>query len=145
MEFDRSRRRSHIVNLTPLVDVFFLLMIFFMLTTSFVMSDSIELQLPSQGARSIVSDDVMQLMVQKDGSVKFEENQFTVNELDKVIRERLAANKEQKTLILATQGVTVQQMVTVMDLIYINGGRNVQIDHYKHGDSAAGHDVKLAE
>ena len=36
MEIERGRRHSSSVNLTPLIDVVFLLIVFFMLSTSFV-------------------------------------------------------------------------------------------------------------
>lgn len=146
MQFERQARRARHINLTPLIDVVFLLIVFFMMSTSFVMSESIELLLPSSGASDVVLEDVAELHVRTDGSVRYNDQRYDANALDRLIRRMLRDNPEQKILLLSTPGVKVQELVTVMDLIYVNGGRNVQIDHlYKGRRPDIGHDVKLAE
>ena len=46
MQFEGGRRSSHVPNLTPLIDIVFLLLIFFMLTSHFVREDALDIQLP---------------------------------------------------------------------------------------------------
>ena len=46
MQFEGGRRSSHVHNLTPLIDIVFLLLIFFMLTSHFVREDTLNIQLP---------------------------------------------------------------------------------------------------
>lgn len=127
----RTRRPNRSVNLTPLIDVVFLLIVFFMLSTSFVMSESMELSLPGDKKVAKVLPDVMRLYVLPHGKAQIDRKQYSMDELDGVLVERLAANPDQKILILSSKEVVVQELVTVMDLVYLNGGRNVQIDEVK--------------
>lgn len=146
MQFERQSRRASQINLTPLIDVVFLLIVFFMLSTSFVMSESMELLLPSSHAKSVTTDEVMEMRVKPDGTVLMQDRVFDMNALDREIRDVLKTHPDQKILLLSTDGVKVQELVTVMDLIYVNGGRNVQIDHHYNGKGPnLGHDVQLAE
>lgn len=131
MQFERRQRRARAVNLTPLIDVVFLLIVFFMLSTSFVMSESLELSLPSGKAASVDSKEVMQMLVRQDGTILHDNQGYTLEELDVLLMSMLGSNPDQKILLLSGRDVNVQQLVSVMDLVYLNGGRNVQIDQDK--------------
>jgi biopolymer transport protein ExbD len=144
MEFERMRRRSNAVNLTPLVDVFFLLMIFFMVSTSFVQSESMELVLPGSGGPSADASDVLQMRVLNNNTILIDGEKYSINKLDRIVRDGISNNPDQKILLLSTPGITVQELVTVMDVIYINGGRNVQIDHFDNSNTDIGSDVQLS-
>ena len=50
---ERRKMETH-VDLTPLVDVVFLLLLFFMLTTTFDVATSLKLDLPQSGSKAIV-------------------------------------------------------------------------------------------
>lgn len=144
MEIERERRAARTVNLTPLIDVVFLLIVFFMLSTSFVMSESLELSLPSRGgAKKAVQGDnrVMNLVVKQDGGINVSGKEYDITMLDTVLQKVIEKNPDQRMMILSTDNVSVQQLVAVMDMIYLIGGKQVQIDHY--GREGAGFDVQL--
>src|SRR5262245_56968075 len=64
MNFERTTRRKPLSpNLTPLIDVLFILIIFFMLTTSFMRIESLELILPSVGGKAAKNNDVVHLFI----------------------------------------------------------------------------------
>lgn len=50
MKLRQKKRMDYIVDITPLVDVVFLMLIFFMVSTSFNVSSSLKLDLPSSNA-----------------------------------------------------------------------------------------------
>lgn len=128
MDIERSARRSNAVNLTPLIDVVFLLIVFFMLSTSFVVSESMELSLPSQGGASEVAKDVWVLRVLADGDIRDGSDALPLNKLRTRAAEKLKDTPDQNILLLAGDGTSVQQLVSVLDVIYLAGGRQVQMD-----------------
>lgn len=130
MDFERRRRLVQEINLTALIDIVFHLMVFVMLTTTFVVSESMELSLPSAHANIDADDDgkVMRIQVISDGSVLVENQMMTINQLNGVLAERLADDPESRIAIFTAAGVSVQQLVNVMDTVYLTGGRNVQVD-----------------
>jgi biopolymer transport protein ExbD len=128
MDFIRESRRARELNLTPLVDIVLLLVIFFMLSTSFVVSESMELTLPSGKAKGAVSGDVMRLLITPQGQVQLNNGMLDLNALSGALAERLGDHPDTKIAIFTTPGVSVQQLVAVLDEVYLTGGRNVQVD-----------------
>lgn len=129
MDFERRGRQVKEINLTALVDIVFHLMVFVMLTTTFVVSESMELSLPSAHAgKSAGTAKIMRIEVQADGSVQVDGGHMNLEQLNTALADRVAADPEAKIAILTTPGVSVQQLVAVMDAVYLTGGRNVQVD-----------------
>ena len=64
MAFARRRRRHEgVLELTPLIDVIFLLLIFFMVSTSFVVNREITIKLPESTSASSESKDQQLIML----------------------------------------------------------------------------------
>ena len=70
MNFRTQRDRNVDVNLTPLIDVVFLLLIFFMVSTTFVQENEIELSLPvSDNSLPKEKEKVVEVLIHKDGVI----------------------------------------------------------------------------
>ncbi len=130
MDFERRRRLVQEINLTALIDIVFHLMVFVMLTTTFVVSESMELSLPSAHAKTVAAptSNVMRIHIVSDGSVVVDDKPMAIASLSGLLASRLASDPESRIAIFTTVGVSVQQLVTVMDTVYLTGGRNVQVD-----------------
>lgn len=130
VEFERRRRQVQEINLVPLIDVVFHLLVFVMLTTSFVVSESMELSLPAGKAEpgSSVAHGVTRIQIVSDGSVQLDGVAMNTEQMSTQLASRIAANADAKIAVFTTTGVSVQQLVTVLDAVYLAGGRNVQVD-----------------
>ena len=130
IDFERRRRLVSEMNLTALIDIVFHLMVFVMLTTSFVVAESMELSLPSGKAPASASAalNVLRIEIVSDGSVRVNNQPMTMLQMNSVLADRVGDNPDTKIAILTTPGVSVQQLVAVMDAVYFTGGRNVQVD-----------------
>lgn len=130
MDFERRRRLVSELNLTALIDIVFHLMVFVMLTTSFVVSESMELSLPAGKAPigSNASLAIMRIQIISDGSVLVDNQPMSMERMNETLAQRVAADAETKIAIFTTAGVSVQQLISVMDAVYLTGGRNVQVD-----------------
>ena len=53
---------------------------------------------------------------------------MNIEQMNNVLSNRIAADAETKIAIFTTGGVSVQQLISVMDAVYLTGGRNVQVD-----------------
>ena len=130
MDFERKRRPIQEINLTPLIDIVFHLMVFVMFTTTFVVSESMELSLPSAHAKreSSAVAQIMRIQITRDGSYTIDQQPTNANGLSNALADRLAGDPDTRIAIFTTPGVSVQQLVGVMDTVYLTGGRNVQVD-----------------
>lgn len=132
MDFERDSRRTREPNLTPLVDIILMLVIFFMLSTSFVVSESMELSLPSGAAQPANLPDVLRIRITPTGDVVVNEQQMNRDGLNQLLVTQLAAKPESKIAIFTTPGVSVQQLVSILDEVYLTGGSNVQVDKIEY-------------
>jgi biopolymer transport protein ExbD len=128
MDIERQPRKALHMNLTSLVDIIFMLVIFFMMTTSFTASESLELSLPDKSAGTAVDKDVMRIEIKPTGHVTINNIYVDAPTLNDELIESIARDPNVKIAILSTPGVSVQQLVSLMDLVYLSGGRNVQVD-----------------
>lgn len=129
MDIPRESRRAREINLTPLVDIILMLVIFFMISTSFVASESMELSLPEKGeGGAIGTDNITRIMVMADGNLYVNQKPMAGAKLNSYLGNLLAENADAPIAIFTTPGVSVQQLVSVMDMVYLTGGRNVQVD-----------------
>lgn len=71
MRFRRQRRDEVGVNLTPLIDVVFLLLIFFMVSTTFTRETQLSIDLPeASGQPQEASDNRIEIMIDEGGSYR---------------------------------------------------------------------------
>lgn len=132
MDFERRHRMLQEINLTALIDIVFHLMVFVMLTTTFVVSESMELSLPSDKVSSATAPskplNIMRIQILSDGSVIVDNRPMNLDLMNAALSDRVAADADVKISLLTGPGSSVQQLITVMDAVYLNGGRNVQVD-----------------
>lgn len=128
MDFERPSRQVKELNLIPLIDVVFHLLIFVMFTTTFVVSESMELSLPSGHASAAPLADVTRIQIAPTGDLVVNQQPMAGSGLSAYLTHVLGANPEEKIAIFTTPGVSVQQLVSVLDTVYLTGGRNVQVD-----------------
>jgi biopolymer transport protein ExbD len=131
MHFERSARRSRAIPLTPLVDVVFNLLIFFMLSTSFVRTESLELLLPSKGETAAKTSQLAQVYISEDGQLYLGRKPVVEDELYKNLKDSIARNPDLSIILLSGPGVTVQQLVSTMDTIYLSGGKNLAVANWE--------------
>ena len=116
----RPRREEEVdVNLTPLIDVVFLLLIFFMVSTTFIRESEIELTLPEASAEARDEPvDKIDIAIDKSGRF-FVNGSALINTQLATIRQALNDAKPDDgdpiVIISADAAATHQSVVTVMD------------------------------
>lgn len=117
--FMRQKKQEVTVNLTPLIDVVFLLLIFFMVSTSFTRETQIELELPKASVEPLeTKQESLEISIDKEGRY-FVNGKGLVNEsidtLKRAIQPILDENKDVSVIISADANTPYQSVVTAMD------------------------------
>ncbi len=116
----RDHREDEVeINLTPLIDVVFLLLIFFMVSTTFIHESRIDLSLP-EASQDAPEDEPKTIEIDIDRQGRYYVNgRLLVNRRRETIRQALreAASglKEPVLLLKADAEATHQSVITVMD------------------------------
>lgn len=143
MDFERTKtRKSGMMNLTPLIDVLFILIIFFMLTTSFMRVESMELILPSAGGKTADKQDIVHLFIYASGDMAIGQRKVTQDELTESLSRMFQGDSNTKIMLLTADGVTMQQLVNVMDRVYMSGGKSLFVRKWDTAPASATQPVK---
>lgn len=128
MEFEgRARIHSHL-DIAPLIDIVFLLLVFFMLTSSFIVPEAIELELP-QSSTSTEATEITPIIVSIDqtGQLMLNAENIALDQLRVAIKTLLKHNAESAITLQSDARTQVQQLLKVMDEIRAAGGSNIAL------------------
>ncbi len=114
MEFERIRRRHTHIDIAPLVDMVFLLLLFFMLTYQVTADHGIELSLPEAETSQVQDLAEVEIIVDSKGILYVSGTQTSLDQLPGALN-RLFVSKEQPLIIRADRQAHVGTLVGVMD------------------------------
>ena len=115
MKFREKRITKSIINLTPMVDMLFLILLFFLVTSSFIEQPNIKLELPSTKYASTSKLEEQVLTVSQDGKLFFQNKPVERENLIPVLKNAFS-KQEDKTLVLkADKRVTYGVIIDIMD------------------------------
>lgn len=117
MGFLRKQREEPRVDLTPMVDVVFLLLIFFMISTTFVESPGISIKLPESSSQTIDREPKeIKVYLSQEGDIYHGEKKISIDDYRGLLAEHQADAKQTTVLLLADQESRHGKVVILMDL-----------------------------
>jgi len=122
MQFRRSRRDDARIDITPLVDMVFLLLIFFMLSTTFIVTPGIKVNLPRSSAEKVAQEkQEVQVVITEDNRIFVEKTPVDVGDLAQ--RFVGLARKDPQTLVIIKADAKTLHgtVVEVMDIAKQSG------------------------
>lgn len=141
MKLERIKRRSGgtlILEITPLIDVVFLLLIFFMLATSFDERSAFKIDLPkSTAAKTKSTLKEVQVLVDKDRNVyvrytdnsgKSQNEKLDLISFVSVVSEKLNNSESKDVIISADKDIDYGFIVEIMSLLKESGASAINID-----------------
>lgn len=128
MRFRRHMKLEHglkQIDIAPLIDIVFQLLIFFMLTSSFVMQPGIKVNLPKAVTSEVVKFENVELLVSGENVTYFNGKVTTTQELKNILKQ--VAKRNQSVLIKADQRASLGRVVEIWDLARDQGISQVNI------------------
>lgn len=120
MKFRRQKIEDININLTPLIDVVFLLLIFFMVSTTFKQTTDLTIDLPSaaNGAPSIATQDPVEVTITRDGQFVINGQSLINERIDTLVqglRETFNDNYDRPLIITADAHASYDMVMKVYD------------------------------
>ena len=127
MRFRRPNKPAVTINIAPLVDVVFLLVIFFAVSTTFLETAGLKLELPK--SRSTAPHDVADLTVflGSDGLVSFDGKEVERESLASLLGDELEQRESKRVILQADTGSRHGDVVEIMDIIREAGAEKMTI------------------
>ena len=131
MKFKRTIREELAINITPLIDVVFLLLIFFMVTTTFSRETRLLVNLPEANAEIAEAQPAtVEIIVARDGSYAINGRALVNSRIETLIRGleiESGGDRNSPVLLIADAEATHQSVVTAMDAIGQSGFTRLNI------------------
>jgi biopolymer transport protein ExbD len=106
------------INITPLLDLAFVLLIIFMITTP-LLENSVNLIIPSSGATNapVNSAQVQTISIDRRETIKINDKQVAAGDLVARLEELKRANPEVAIVIRPDRDLPVQKLIALMDAL----------------------------
>lgn len=113
------------LDIAPLIDVIFLLLIFFMLTSSFIFQPGIKINLPKALTSEVIQKENLIIIITNEGSLYINERLIDDEEL--ASRVKIAAKESKPILIKADRKASLGKVVEIWDLCRTEGVQKINI------------------
>lgn len=138
MEFDRPRRDTGSINLTPVIDMVFLLLIFFLLTSSYMKTEGIPVDLPGADAAATEQAYCVTVCIAAGGDLFIGRTATTLPTLEGDLRAACDAAGTRKVVIRADKANSIQMLVQVMEAATGAGAENLTLATVKESGGGTG-------
>jgi biopolymer transport protein ExbD len=123
----RRRKGAAELNMAPLIDMIFILLIFFLVTTSFSRETGVEVSRPKAVSAKNIAKNSILVAVTREGHIYMHNRRVDLGELGALVREGLAANPNRAVVIIADKHSITGAVIDVMDECNLAGARRVSI------------------
>lgn len=123
----RNNRSIAELNMAPMIDMVFLLLIFFLVTTSFVKETGIEVSRPTATTAEQKEKSTLLVGINADNRIYFDRREIDIRAVRANIERGLAENPEGSVVIVADKASATGVAIEVMDGCRLAGAKNVSI------------------
>ena len=127
------RRKHHVddeaeINITPMLDIVFIMLIFFIVTTSFVKESGIDMTRPSnQPPKTEKISDVIFVKIDPSGQIFVKERPTDVRAVRANIESGLALKPDASVVVAASRDADAGLLVRVVDQARVAGAERVSV------------------
>ena len=114
------------IDLSPLIDVVFILLIFFIVTTAFIKETGIKVDKPEAMTAQKMENELILLAITPIGEVVYDHANIGVSGVRSTVSALLLV-KERPVVIQADRKVTTDLLVRVMDEAKLGGAKSISI------------------
>ena len=132
MKFYDNKERTLSVEITPLIDIVFLLVIFFVVTSKIETNQYLTLDLPkTESFASTVSNNTQNIILLDSGKLIVNDKEFSMTEIDLLMAGVNASFSKSEVLILSIESKAYHEwVIALMDGLQQLGFQNLQIKTY---------------
>jgi len=124
----RSRRRERFhLDVVPLIDVVFVILIFVILSSSLTQETGMQVDKPQAQSAGELNRQSIMIAITRDGTVHVNERQIDLNSLSDVLKRMLTQNATGEVVLIADRESNTGLLVSVMDACNIAGAKKISV------------------
>ncbi len=127
MRFRERTDTEQIVDISPLIDMVFILLIFFMVSTTFVKDMKLDLERPTASSATAASTKAIRLYIDNSGDTYLDGQPIRVWVIQSRLRDLLSSSASQSVLVVTDDQVPAGRLVEVLDQARRAGAQDVGV------------------
>ena len=128
MKFIQRKTQSQEgVDVSPLIDMVFILLIFFMVSTTFIKDMQIELNRPGASSSTPASTKSLRVFIDNSEKIYVDGQQVRAWVLQSKIREMISKQKSKSILVVTDRKVSADKLVDVVDQCRLAGVKDIGV------------------
>ena len=126
--YQKEEKELISINITPLIDIVFLLLVFFMLATSFIQKSTIEVNLSSGKTVKVDNEKNRAVVIlNKKGLIYLNNKLINVTNIRKEINNIVEKNPKYNILIKSHKKIPVQKVIRLIEEVRLAGTDNIKL------------------
>ncbi|MDD7986101.1 biopolymer transporter ExbD [Lentisphaera marina] len=114
------------VDMTPLIDMVFILLIFFIVTSVFAKDKGMDIERPSQQSAGKVAKENIMIALTKEGKLRADGRDISFNSLRSYVAKKINS-KDQAVVIMADIDADVGDLADIMDECRLAGAKKISL------------------
>ena len=131
MRFKQKSQNVDTVDVSPLIDMVFILLIFFMVTTTFVKDMQLELNRPSAASATLASTKTLRVYIDNSNEIYIDNQSVKLWAVQSKLRDLLRTASEKSVLIISDTDIAVGVLIDVVDEVRQSGAKDVAVSTTK--------------
>ena len=129
MEFNLpSRKKKDMgIEMGPLMDIVFILLIFFVVTSSFTRETGVDVTKPQAQTASQLEKENLLIAITLEGTIHMNERQVDLASLQDILKQSLSKNPDREAVVIADKEAETGVLVQVIDMCNLAGVKKVSI------------------
>ena len=132
MKFYNNKERAISIEITPLIDIVFLLVIFFVVTSKIETNQYLTLDLPeSESFASALTNNYQNIILLESGVLIINNQEFSMTDIDKLMARVAATYSKSEVVVLSIESKAYHEwVINLMDGLQQLGFQNIRIKTY---------------
>ncbi len=127
MRYNEPIEPDATIDIGPMIDIVFILLIFFMVTTTFVKDMKLDLERPKASTATTVSSKAIRLFIDQNGDIYMDGEPVRLWLIQSKLRDLLSTSTGKTVLVVTDEGVPAGKLVEVVDQARLAGAESVGV------------------
>jgi len=119
------------VDLTPMIDMVFILLIFFMVTTTFVKDMKLDINRPAASSASKTDTKTVKVYIDNQRQVYIDNQPVQLWAIQSKLRDLLRSSSDKSVLVVSDDTIPVETLIDVVDECRMSGAKDIAVSTQK--------------
>ncbi len=115
------------IDMTPMLDVVFIMLIFFIVSTTFVRDEGVEINRPNASSAQQQKSDGVVVAIDSNGQAWLDQQKLSISMLEEQLQSKIAKGALSSVLIKADRETPTGDLIKILDLIKATGISQVAV------------------